>query len=222
MMEYKSFNRIKNYYTHTFPIFEFSEAMKIVLQAVAPGVSAHQLCQLGDNYIIKETSKVFQNSERGIAFPTCVSINEIVSNFSPSSTAPDEDILLKEGDVVKVDLAVHIDGYIATLAHTLVVVDHHAAAGDHQPLTGKAADVICAAYYASEVALRLVKEGKTSTDVMDAINTVAKIFNVESVEGTFSHRMKRFLLESEQASIFHLKRRYFIQFLLFFVYIYLT
>ena len=54
------------------------------------------------------------------------------------------------------DLAAHIDGFIATAAHTLVIQADASA-----PVTGKAADVIACANTAAEAALRLVRPGKT-------------------------------------------------------------
>lgn len=56
--------------------------------------------------------------DKGVAFPTCVSVNECVCHNSPLPSEPQEPI--KEGDVVKVDLGVHIDGYVAVVAHTVV------------------------------------------------------------------------------------------------------
>jgi len=50
------------------------------------------------------------------------------------------------------DMACHIDGFIAAVAHTHVLQDG--------PITGRAADVIAAANTAAEVALRLVRPGK--------------------------------------------------------------
>ncbi len=45
----------------------------------------------------------------GLAFPTSLSINNTVSHFSPLPS--DKDLpVLKDGDVVKVMLGVHIDG----------------------------------------------------------------------------------------------------------------
>jgi methionine aminopeptidase len=43
--------------------------------------------------------------------------------MSPLEEDPDAQAkyVLQNGDVVKVDLAVHIDGYIATAAHTTIV-----------------------------------------------------------------------------------------------------
>ena len=50
------------------------------------------------------------------------------------------------------DLATHLDGYIATVAGTTVV-----GATDNAPVSGRAADVIAAAYTGAEAMLRLVK-----------------------------------------------------------------
>lgn len=49
------------------------------------------------------------------------------------------------------DLGAHIDGFIAVVAHTVVV-----GGGE---VTGRAADVLLAAYLASEAALRLLRPG---------------------------------------------------------------
>lgn len=49
-------------------------------------------------------------------------------------------------------MGAHIDGFIAVVAHTHVVEPK-------EKVTGRKADVVLAAYYASEAALRLVKPG---------------------------------------------------------------
>jgi methionine aminopeptidase len=51
--------------------------------------------------------------------PTCISVDNCVCHFSPLKSEPP--IALKDGQFVKVDLGVHVDGYIATAAHTVVV-----------------------------------------------------------------------------------------------------
>jgi len=85
--------------------------------------------------------------EKGIAFPTCLSINEICGHYSPLvSDANEKEIenaILKDGDVVKIDLGVHIDGYISLVAHTIVC-----QANKDSKVGGKKADVILAAYKA--------------------------------------------------------------------------
>jgi methionine aminopeptidase len=56
--------------------------------------------------------------EKGLSFPTCISVNNVVGHFSPLKS---EDRVLKEGDVAKIDLGVHIDGFVGQVAHTVVV-----------------------------------------------------------------------------------------------------
>ena len=56
--------------------------------------------------------------------------------------------------MVKIDLGAHIDGFIAVVAHTVVV-----GSSKDNKVKGRAADAIMAAHLASEAALRLVKPG---------------------------------------------------------------
>ena len=74
----------------------------------------------------EEVRKVFNNKkskklERGIGFPTSISVNNVIRFYSP---LVDESIKLEEGDVAKIDLGCHIDGYIAQAAHTIVVTNN--------------------------------------------------------------------------------------------------
>lgn len=56
--------------------------------------------------------------EKGLSFPTCVSVNHVAGHFSPLKS---EDAQLKNGDLAKIDLGVHIDGFVGQVAHTVVV-----------------------------------------------------------------------------------------------------
>lgn len=78
--------------------------------------------------------------------------NSCICHFSP--TKNDSDYILKEGDVVKIDLGAHIDGFIAVAAHTVVARTDPSAI-----VKGRTADVILATYWASQAALRLLKPG---------------------------------------------------------------
>ena len=116
---------------------------------------------LGDSRLVEETSKAFKKDKKlvkGIAFPTCISVNNCICHFSPLTTEPD--VTIADGDMVKIDLGAHIDGFIAVVAHTLVV-----GASGEAPVTGKKADAMLAAHLASEAALRLVKPGNETYEV---------------------------------------------------------
>jgi methionine aminopeptidase len=77
--------------------------LKQVLEKCTAGSSVREICEFGDQLIVEETSKVFKKEKelkKGIAFPTCVSVNNCICHFSPIASEPD--CILKDGDMVKV------------------------------------------------------------------------------------------------------------------------
>jgi curved DNA binding protein len=172
-----------------------NNAMLQLLQNIKPGQNIVEVCQIGDKLIqdgANGTYKKLKEGEKGIAFPTCVSVNNCVGHFSPLPDDPA--VVLKVGDVVKIDLGAHIDGYVSTCAHTLILGQDPEAGAQ----SGRAADVVCAAYFASECAIRLARPGKKNTDVTAAIRKVAEIFKVNPVEAVLSHRMKQDVIDGNQ------------------------
>jgi methionine aminopeptidase len=91
------------------------------------------------------------------------------------------------------ELGAHIDGYIATNGHTTVVNSNPA-----KPVEGRAADVICAAHFAAEAALRLIKIGNSNIQVQEAIAEAAALFNCSPVSGTASNEIKRYVIATEK------------------------
>jgi len=168
------------------------EAVKLVTEKCVPGADIAEICKFGDDHIEEASLKVFNSKKtkkfrRGVAFPTCVSVNHILGNYSPM---PDESTKLEEGDVAKIDLGVHIDGYIAISGHTIVVT-----AKPEEKVKGKAADVILAAHAAKEAALRTLLAGNKNTQVTEVINNVAKEYNTNVVKGVFSHKLKKHVID---------------------------
>jgi methionine aminopeptidase len=63
-------------------------ALLKVIALCVPGADIYTVCQEGDKFIDEELKKVFNNKkskklERGIAFPTCVSVNNVMGHYSP-------------------------------------------------------------------------------------------------------------------------------------------
>lgn len=171
--------------------------MKQVIDKCVPGASVREICEFGDNLLLEETSKIFKKEKelkKGIAFPTCVSVNNCICHFSPMSSEPD--YTLKDEDVAKVDLGAHLDGYIAVVAHTIVV-----GSSSENKVTGRKADVILAAQYASQAALRLLRPGNETYAITDAVSKVAKSFKCKPVEGMLSHQLKHFRIDGEKTII---------------------
>ncbi|GAB1609269.1 proliferation-associated protein 2G4-like [Argonauta hians] len=171
--------------------------LKQVIAECKAGKVVIDICKFGDELLLDETSKVFKKDKemkKGLAFPTCISVNNCVCHFSPLESEPP--VLLKDGDVVKIDLGAHVDGFIAVVAHTLVV-----GSSVDKKVKGRKADVCMAAHLASEAALRLVKPGNMNYTVTDAIQKVAESFKCKPVEGMLSHQLKKHVIDGEKAII---------------------
>eukprot|EP01125_Pyxidicula_operculata_P009842 TRINITY_DN3241_c0_g1_i1.p1 TRINITY_DN3241_c0_g1~~TRINITY_DN3241_c0_g1_i1.p1 ORF type:complete len:387 (-),score=101.33 TRINITY_DN3241_c0_g1_i1:135-1295(-) len=172
--------------------------MNTLLQFIQPGQSVHDICAHGDKLmedLINSTNKKVKKDSKGIAFPTCVSVNNCLGHLSPLPDDPA--ILLKEGDLVKIDLGVQIDGYISQAAHTTILAQNPEAG----PSQGKMADAICAAYFASEAIMRLIRPGKTNTEITETIKKVADVFKCTPVEGVLSHQLKRNVIDGNNVII---------------------
>jgi curved DNA binding protein len=170
-----------------------NNAIAAVVAAAKPGAKIVELCSKGDAAITEAIAKVFKGKkiEKGVAFPTCVSVNSVVGHFCPVSA--DDATELKEGDVAKIDLGVHIDGFIATEATTVAVQSDTGAA-----VSGRAADVISAAATALEAALRLIRPGRKISDVAEPLQKVVEAYGCQMVEGVLSHQMKQFVIDANK------------------------
>lgn len=167
-----------------------NRALALVISKCAPGASVFELTDAGDAFIRAEVANVYKTcKDRGIAFPTCVSVNHIVGHYSP---LPEEKTVLAAGDMAKIDLGVQIDGFIAVAAHTVVVGG---------AASGQQANVMAAAYSAAEIALRKLTVGAKNGAVTEMFSEVAGAYKVNVCQGVLSHRMKHFVIDGNDVII---------------------
>lgn len=176
-------------------IYLILEALAKIIKKISVGSKTFDICLFGDTALIEELSKVYNKKQvfKGIAFPTCISVNEVCGYNSPM---PEETAPIKEGDLVKIELGAHVDGFAAFAAHTIVVQSDVKA-----PVTGKKADVILAAYKATQAALRLIKPGNFNNQVTEAIQKVCDSYQVSPLEGVLSHDLKKHLIDGNKVII---------------------
>ena len=157
-----------------------AKAIRVVIDAVTEGTTVLELIKLGDAALEEGTAAVFKDKKmsKGAAFPTTVSINNVVCNYAPLPSDEASSTALKNGDVVKVQLGAQIDGYPAVLAETVVV-----GATTEAPVTGRAADVIQAAHTAADVAIRLMRPGNLSQDIAKKVEAAFRDYDVRGVDG---------------------------------------
>merc|ERR1719469_1797680 len=152
---------------------------------------------MGDKLMEEATGKLYNKKDKsgnkvvkGVAFPTCITVNELVGCYSPLKG---ESTKLKAGDVAKIDLGCPLDGYVGAVGHTIIV--------GKEEVTDRRADVIMAAYNAAEVALRLLQVGNTNTMITEAFGKVCADFKCTMVQGELSHEMKKHVMDGQKSII---------------------
>jgi methionyl aminopeptidase len=131
------------------------------------------------------------------AFPCNVSINEITAHYS--SPTGDESTI-KMGDLVKVDLGAHVDGYIADSAISILIEDD-GSASEHKNVDSSSEQdlsmtMIETAHEALESAISTIKDGVELGKVGKAIEETINNKNLNSVSNLTGHSMDRYILHA--------------------------
>lgn len=85
------------------------EARKLAEPLIKVGAKVVDICDAIENFILEKGG--------GLAFPVNVSRNEIAAHYTASG--PNDTTTILEGDIVKVDIGVHVEGYVADGAFTV-------------------------------------------------------------------------------------------------------
>ncbi|KAG9314983.1 peptidase M24, structural domain-containing protein [Chiua virens] len=178
------------------------DVMQKLITLSIEGAKIIDLCIEGDRLIEEATGAVYNKGakgvkvSKGIAFPTCISINNAVAHFSPLASDTLASQELAKDDVVKLHIGAHIDGFAVISAETIVV-----GASEQDPVTGRRADVLKAAWHAAEAALRVVKVGNKNWAVTDAVAKAAAAWNCKPVEGMLSCQQTQNVIDGKKRVI---------------------
>ncbi len=96
--------------------FIFKKVMNKIYNEIDENIKIYDIAQKIESYISLELPSQLNN---GIAFPVGIGINHCVAHNTP--TIYDKNIILKNGDIVKIDFGVHIDGHITDSAFTIPI-----------------------------------------------------------------------------------------------------
>jgi len=137
--------------------------------------------------LVSENVKVLDVAEKiegkitglsgSIAFPVNISINEIAAHYTPDIN---DGLLLKGGDIVKIDAGVHIDGYIADRAFTVFV-------------GGKSHPLIEASEKAVAEAVKMLKPGVRVFEISDVIVDVIDEFGFTPIQNLCGHGLDQYV-----------------------------
>jgi curved DNA binding protein len=168
-----------------------NETLQHVITLCVAGAKITDVCKAGDAFIETVVKKMFRGVNKGIGFPTTLSVNNCVAYFSLVPGDEGSDVTLALNDVVKIDLGVHVDGYCSQVAHTIQIT----ANGELNP-ESKEALIITAAQAVLDIAVRNLRPGMDPYAITDIIEKATAHFGFNHVEGVLSHQTPRFILDN--------------------------
>jgi methionyl aminopeptidase len=155
-----------------------AEVLALVATKVGPGVSAYDLDQLAEkevrSYGAKPSFKNYKPSAGDSPFPAslCVSVNDEVVHGIPKKTK-----ILRNGDIVTLDLGVEYRGLYTDAAITLPVGQ----------IDKKVQSLIDVTQLCLENALKVVKPGNFVGNIGHAIESTAKYYGFQVVRDLVGH-----------------------------------
>lgn len=162
------------------------EILECYLEAgrIASSVREHTLNTVEEGGRLLDTAEYAEELTRQmggeVAFPCNISINEIASHYTPLKG----DSKFASGDLVKIDIGVHINGYIADTANTIEVDTNHNRT------------LIKAAREALDAAINEIREGVNTKYIGKVIENAIKSYNCLPMTDLTGHSMERYIIHS--------------------------
>lgn len=129
--------------------------------------------------IIEKIEKKIASLNGKPAFPPQISINEVAAHF-----IPDTDLVLNEGNLIRIDLGAHIDGFIADTAMTVEVK------------TNNNKELIAASSEALDNAIKIINKDTKIYEVGKVIEETIKKFNFKPITNLSGHSINTYNLHS--------------------------
>ena len=114
------------------------------------------------------------------AFPCNLSLNEVAAHYTPYKG---DETVLREGDYLKIDIGVHVDGYIADTAVTYRV-------GMEED------DLIAASREALENAISVIRAGVKISEIGKAIEETIRGYGFNPIVNLSGHKIERYKLHA--------------------------
>ncbi len=150
-----------------------AEAINIGKDLIREGSKAENVAEEIEGFIFKKGAKP--------AFPVNLSVNDEAAHYTPSRN---DSRIFKKGDVVKLDLGAHVDGYIADTAITIEI-----GGNDKKSLS-----------MASQTALRTVinsiRPGIETWELGSIVERVIESFGYKPIYNLTGHQVSKFVLHA--------------------------
>lgn len=153
------------------------EVKKLIKPEIKVGAKVLDIINLTESKIIELGG--------GIAFPTNVSLNNIAAHYT--SPLRDDNLIVGNSDVVKVDLGVHVEGYIVDTAFSVKFNDDELLA-----------NIIQATEVAVDAAKMMAKPGVNTRDIGKKIESIVKGFKYNPIKELGGHQVERWTVHGKK------------------------
>jgi len=131
--------------------------------------------------IAEEIEALIRSKGAEPAFPVNISINDVAAHYTPTKN---EEAVVKENDMVKIDIGVHVDGYIGDTAVTINFNKDYD-------------DLVRAAETALQEALKIIAPDALLSDVSSVIEEAITNFGFKPVSNLTGHGLNKYDLHTE-------------------------
>lgn len=147
---------------------------------IRPGISTYEIDKIVEDFIINQGAKPSFKGYGGFPGSACTSINEVVVHGIPSKKT-----ILKDGDIIAIDIGAEYKGYHGDSAWTYAV-------GNISPEKKQLMEVTENSLYEG---LKKAKAGNRLYDISNAIETYVRKFGYSIVEDFVGHGIGKNLHE---------------------------
>ncbi|WP_085831980.1 type I methionyl aminopeptidase [Clostridium merdae] len=149
-----------------------ANALKLAGQAVEPGVSTWEIDRVVRRYIESEGATPSFLGYGGFPASACISVNNVVIHGIPS-----KDVILKQGDIVSIDIGAFYEGFTGDNAYTF-------ACGDVSPEAQRLMDTTRESLYEG---IKAAKAGNRVGDIGHAVQTYVEARGYSVVRDFVGH-----------------------------------
>jgi len=148
------------------------EVVKFIKPKIKVGAKLLNICEETENRLIELGGE--------IGFPTNVCINEVAAHYT---SPPNDESVISEGDIVKIDIGVSVEGYVADGAFTVSF--------NQDPTTE---NLITAVETAVLKGLSIIKPGVKTGEVGKVTSKIIKGFGYRPIKDLHGHSLEKWQL----------------------------